>query len=250
MRLTEEEHYGATPRWVNACPAGSTKTWRFEQVAEPAARHDTHALLRGSPQRLGGPQFAPRRRQLRMLQPQFRGPLAGDGRAHLTAARLAEPVLGVFLDFVYARQPVGSWGTAPASYDEKILSEFAQARDLTLPDLQPQERAPWLEENGLHDAFREFQIDSWRGRVRALREQVDAINPDFQFVIYPSSFTLFVNEVVWTELPTERAPLLAAEHYTYGRGSPLKDIWEDWWRVSDEEGLALDVAYIGKMQRS
>lgn len=258
--LTEEEHYRhhaamgfnvLCPRWIDKDMAV------FEQAAELAARHGMYSMLwlRGSlGSGWGGPQFVHRDGvSYDMLSPNSEDLWRVMGERILTAARLSQslPVLGVFLDFEkYARQPGGFVGHCyPLSYDEKILSEFAQARDLTLPDLQPQERAPWLEENGLHDAFREFQIDSWRGRVRALREQVDAINPDFQFVIYPSSFTLFVNEVVWTELPTERAPLLAAEHYTYGRGSPLKDIWEDWWRVSDEEGLALDVAYIGKMQR-
>ncbi|MGI5818174.1 MAG: hypothetical protein ACOX9R_08760 [Armatimonadota bacterium] len=258
--LTEEADYRrhAEMGFNVLCPRWIDKDLDvFEQAAALAARHGMYSMfwLRGSlSSGWGSPQFVHRNGvSYDILSPNSEELWQVLEDRILAAARLSQslPVLGVFLDFEkYARQPGGFVGHCyPLSYDAKILGEFAEARNLTLPELQPDERAPWLEANDLHDAFREFQIDSWRTRVRAIREQVDRLNPRFQFAIYPSSFTLFVNEVVWTELGTEQAPLIAAEHYTYGRGTPLKDIWPDYWRVSDDEGVALDVAYIRKMQR-
>jgi hypothetical protein len=258
--LTDEEDYRrhAEMGFNVLCPRWLDKDMGvFEEAAELAARNGMYTMLwlRGSlGTGWGSPQFVHADGvEYDMLSPNSDDLWRVMGERIVAAARLSQrlPMIGVFLDYEkYARQPGGFVGHCyPLSYDAKIFDEFTQARELTPPDLEPAERADWLEKQGLHDDFREFQIDSWRARMRSIRDQVDAINPEFQFVIYPSSFTLFVNEVVWTELATERAPLIAAEHYTYGRGTPLKDIWPDYWRVSDDEGVALDVAYIRKMQR-
>ena len=258
--LTEDADYRrhAEMGFNVLCPRWITKDLDvFEEAAGLAAGYGMYSMfwLRGS---LGGGWGSPLFTHRNGVTYDILSPNSEDlwrvlEERILTVARISQslPVLGVFLDFEkYAPQPGGFVGHCYSlSYDAKILGEFAEARDLALPELQPEERAPWLEANGLHDAFREFQIDSWRSRVRAIREQVDLLNPRFQFAIYPSSFTLFVNQVIWTELGTEQAPLIAAEHYTYGRGTPLKDIWPDYWRISDDEGVALDVAYIRRMQR-
>lgn len=234
------------PRWIDK------DLGLFAQAAELAARQGMYSMfwLRGS---LGGgwgrPLFVHRNgTEYDILSPNSEDLWTVMQERILAVARISQrlPVLGVFLDYEkYAPTPGGFVGHCYSlSYDEKILGEFAQARGLTLPTLRPSERATYLEEHGLHADFREFQLASWRDRVRSIREQVDRLNPRFQFAIYPSSFTLFVNEVIWTELATEQAPLLAAEHYTYGRGFPLKDLWPEHWRVSDDEGVALNVAYV------
>ncbi|UCH34846.1 MAG: hypothetical protein JSV65_00385 [Armatimonadota bacterium] len=129
-------------------------------------------------------------------------------------------VVGVFLD--YENYAAGKRGNCyDLSYDDKIFREFADANGIELPDLAPAERYPWLTEQGLHDAFRDFQIQSWRARCRALREQVDAVNPRFQFIVYPAPGTLFITEAIYPEWATVQAPLILADACTYGRPSAL-----------------------------
>ncbi len=126
-------------------------------------------------------------------------------------------LFGVFLD--YENYASGSKGgnCYGLSYDTKILGDFAQAEGIKLPALAPDRRYPWLKEEGLHERFEAFQINHWRERCRALREAVDAINPRFQFCVYPAPGTLFMTEAVWPEWATEQAPLILADATTYGR---------------------------------
>jgi len=135
------------------------------------------------------------------------------GHARLSVENPA--IVGSFLDFEnYAK---GSQGNCYAlSYDDKILREFAAAKGIEIPDLEPEQRHPWLGEKGLLDDFRNFQIASWRQRCRTLREQIDAINPQFQLIVYPRG-PLFLEEAIYPEWATERAPLIFADHITYHR---------------------------------
>jgi len=137
-------------------------------------------------------------------------------------------ILGVFLDYEnYAHHSQGN--CYALSYDTKILGEFAEAQGVALPELAPEKRYPWLKEQGLHDAFREFQVAAWRARCRKLRGQVDAINPRFQFIVYPAPGTMFITDAIYPEWATDQAPLILADAATYGRGTML---------ASHDEGLA------------
>jgi len=127
---------------------------------------------------------------------------------------------GVFLD--YENYSPGNQGNCyDLSYDTKILTEFAEARGIELPGLPADERYSWLKEKGLHDKFTDFQINHWRERCRALREAVHAINPKFQFCVYPALGTLFMKEAIYPEWTTEAAPLILADPYIYGRPGGL-----------------------------
>jgi hypothetical protein len=129
-------------------------------------------------------------------------------------------IVGVFLD--YENYASGRQGNCYAlSYDDKILGEFARSRHIDLPQLAPAERYPWLIQRGLHDEFAKFQIRLWRARCRRLRQQVDAINPRFQFIVYPAPGTLFITEAVYPEWATKQAPLILADACTYGRPGGL-----------------------------
>ncbi len=133
-------------------------------------------------------------------------------------SREVPSVLGVFLDFEnYDRVKIGGGMCYTLSYDEPILRQFAQARGLSLPDPLPANRAEWLEKQGQTKAFEEFQVGRWRERARKLRQEVDALNPRFQFVVYPATHSLFIREVVWREWHTKQAPLIMAEVDTYWR---------------------------------
>ena len=166
------------------------------------------------------------------------------------------PILGVFFDFEKYDKPRLPDGTRAAfighwygpSFDDHAWAMFFESRGESVPSLAAGERADWLDARGMRSAYRAYQVDYWREKARALRQKVDEINPRFRFAVYPSSFTLFINQVVWKELATEEAPIIAAEHYTYGRGNPLKDTAIPHWRIPDDQALKLDHAYLLKMR--
>ena len=127
-------------------------------------------------------------------------------------------VMGVFLDFEnYDKVQIGGGMCYTLSYDEEILLLFAADKGLKLPDPLPEDRGAWVKELGKTDDFREYQIGSWRDRCRVLRREVDAINPQFQFVVYPAGHSPFIKEAVWREWHTAAAPLVMAEVETYWR---------------------------------
>lgn len=124
-------------------------------------------------------------------------------------------VIGTFLDFEnYAEGRVKNCYFL--SYDDKIMAEFARAKGLQLPNLEPDRRKGWLVENGQFNAFKKFQVSSWRKRCRELRQRIDAINPYHQLIVYPIG-TMFLEEAIYGQWSTQQAPLIVAGHSTYGR---------------------------------
>lgn len=127
-------------------------------------------------------------------------------------------LIGVFLDYEnYAEGPRMSGTVYDLSYDQMSLDLFAAAEGVEIPELAPEERYQWLVDNDLHDAFEAWQIAHWRERARKLRTAVDAIDPNFQFCMYPAPGSRFMLEGVFPEWTTERAPLIFADAVTYGR---------------------------------
>ncbi|MGI5817545.1 MAG: hypothetical protein ACOX9R_05545 [Armatimonadota bacterium] len=139
--------------------------------------------------------------------------------ARISAERPA--LLGVILDFESYAPGKGPTFVYPYSYDDLILGMFAEARGIDLPELPLDQRASWLGGQGLEEAFEQFQRAHWRDRCRALREAVDAHNPDFRFVIYPGPGQPFTGEAAAVEWSTERAPVIFATQETYGRVTKL-----------------------------
>ncbi len=127
-------------------------------------------------------------------------------------------LIGVFLDYENY-WPGGMGNCYGLSYDDIILRRFAEAKGTELPELALEQRAAWLDGQELHDEFRQFQIDHWRGRCRALRRAVDEHNPTFRFCTYPAPGTLFMVEATYPEWATAQAPLILADACTYGRPS-------------------------------
>lgn len=125
-------------------------------------------------------------------------------------------LLGVFLDYEnYAPGKTGNLYSL--SYDDLILQKFAQTQGIDLPELERAARKPWLDEQGLHEAFETFQIDHWRERCRHLRQRVDDYDSTFQFCIYPAPGTPFMLQAACPEWATERAPIILADASTYSR---------------------------------
>jgi len=127
-------------------------------------------------------------------------------------------LMGVFLDYENYF-PNGSGNCYELSYDDQILGLFAGDKGIELPELEPARRKPWLTEQGLHEAFAEFQINHWRAKCRELRQAVDAHDPQFQFCIYPAPGTFFMVQACYPEWATQAAPLILADPWTYGRPS-------------------------------
>ena len=131
-----------------------------------------------------------------------------------------EHLMGVFLD--YENYVPGKEGNLYSlSYDDVIMHKFAKTKGMKLPTLDLSERKRWLEQEGLHEEFSEFQIKHWRERCRALRKLVDEHNPRFQFCIYPAPGTPFIVQAIYPEWATKEAPLILADASTYGRPSRL-----------------------------
>lgn len=129
-------------------------------------------------------------------------------------------LIGVFLDYEnYAKGKQGNLYSL--CYGDLILATFANERGIELPELPLAERASWLKEQGLDDAFETFQVAHWRERCRTLRERVDAIDPAFQFCLYPAPGTPFMVQACYPEWSTEKAPIILGDASTYGRPSRL-----------------------------
>jgi len=127
-------------------------------------------------------------------------------------------LMGVFLD--YENYAPGKEGNLYSlSYDDLILAKFAESKKIKIPKLDPAKRKGWLEEQGLHEAFAEFQVAHWRQRCRTLREAVDRLDPTFQFCIYPAPGTPFMVQATYPEWATKKAPLILADASVYGRPS-------------------------------
>jgi len=130
-----------------------------------------------------------------------------------------EHLIGVFLDYENYAPGRKEGNLYSLSYDDLIVHKFAQSKDIQLPTLDLAKRKEWLEKEGLHEEFSEFQINYWCERCRTLRQAVDEHNPKFQFCIYPAPGTPFMVEAAYPEWATKKAPLILADASTYGRPS-------------------------------
>lgn len=127
-------------------------------------------------------------------------------------------LMGVFLDYEnYA--PGGKGNLYSLSYDDLIVGQFSKGHAPDLVEIPLKERKAWLEQQGLHEKFAEFQVNHWRQRCHALREAVDALSTAFQFCVYPAPGTPFMVQAIYPEWSTECAPLILADASTYGRPS-------------------------------
>ena len=129
-------------------------------------------------------------------------------------------LIGVFLDYENY-SPKSHGNLYELSYDSKIMGEFAAAQGVNIPELPFDQRYKWLVDHKLHDQFKAFQINSWREKALKLRHAIDAINPRFQFCIYPVPASLFIVEAAWPCWATQAAPMIVADPSIYGRQAGL-----------------------------
>ncbi|NOX53582.1 MAG: copper resistance protein CopC [Planctomycetes bacterium] len=135
-------------------------------------------------------------------------------------SRTNRHLMGVFLDYEnYAPGRRGHGNLYSLSYDDVILEKFAQSKGIKLPALKLSERKKWLQDQGLHEPFEQFQVDHSRQRCRELRKAVDRFDPTFHFCVYPAPGTPFMVRAIYPEWATQQAPLILADASTYGRAS-------------------------------
>lgn len=205
---------------------GADDTERVRRDAAMAAENGLFymAWMRGTKKPASGPKLVWEQGLVQNLcspnSDELWGWLTNEILQHVRLSAEHPSFIGTFLDFENYEPDfpqIDRPHCYPISYDEKILAEFAASEAIEIPDVSPQARAPWLNERGLHEDFREFQIESWRQRCRDLRLRIDEINPDFQLIIYPPMGTDFIEEAVYPEWGTVKAPIILAEYWTYGR---------------------------------
>jgi len=129
-------------------------------------------------------------------------------------------LLGSFLDFENYEDDLpdqAQYFCYPLSFDKWIFNEFNSSMGRPNLNISQASRAAWIELKGLVGPFRDFQVNHWRRKCRNLRENIDAINPDFRLLVYPAEGSPFLEEAVYKEWGTERAPLALAAFKTYGR---------------------------------
>ncbi|NOY79506.1 MAG: hypothetical protein GXP31_00735 [Kiritimatiellaeota bacterium] len=224
---------------------GGTDPVRVRKVAAMAGRHGMFyvAWMRGSLGTKTGLKYVyPDGHDCDVFSPNSDELWQWWERTILEHARISleEPAMaGSFLDFEnYARGRAGNcYGL---SYDARIMAEFARAEKIDLPDLQPAERAPWLEKRGLARRFRAFQITGWRRRARRLRQAIDRINPRYLLLLYPAPGTLFMTEALYPEWATDQAPLILCDATTYGRQTEF---------LSEKEALEINRAALRRNMR-
>jgi len=135
---------------------------------------------------------------------------------------LTNPAIqGIFFDFEDYCSPHAYQHTYLISYDDVIIGKFETAESITV-NATPPNRKAWLISNNYHDDFVEFQIDHWRDRCAQLRADIDVINPQFQFIVYPFGDTsssrppfLYGTDAPISELSTAQSPIILADYMTY-----------------------------------
>jgi hypothetical protein len=133
-------------------------------------------------------------------------------------------IQGLFFDFENYNFPNGAGyhQTYFLSYDDVIIGKYETARSITVSATPPQ-RKQWLIDNNYHDDFKAFQINHWRDRLSQLRAAVDAINPQFQFIMYPfGNFDtvnrppfLYGDNAPISRLSSAQSPLALAHYQSY-----------------------------------
>jgi hypothetical protein len=138
---------------------------------------------------------------------------------------LTHPSLfGVFFDYENYDRGGDRWNLFWLSYDDVILNKFANAKNVTIPELPLKERKNWLTNNKLHDEFEQFQYNNWKNSAAQLKRKIINIAPKFLFVAYPSPGAPFFTKAIYSAWSTSESPLILADPGSYGRSSLISNI--------------------------
>ena len=91
-----------------------------------------------------------------------------------------------------------------------------------IPQVEAKRRHGWLHDQRRLGAYKVFQDGRLRARARGLREAVDRINPNVQFMLLVWGAGDFL-QILADEFGTALAPVLLSTESTYGRGRTPRD---------------------------
>ena len=119
-------------------------------------------------------------------------------------------------------------------YCENCLTKFSTAKGVTIGGKTISEKTKWLLDSGKLGEYREFQKERLGVKLTELRNQVDLINPSFQFGNLPY-YDFLVDRTFAERLGKEAAPFIIAPEHTYNLQSPY---------YSDSIGADLAAGYV------
>ncbi|MFW5867907.1 MAG: hypothetical protein ACOCX2_08835 [Armatimonadota bacterium] len=157
----------------------------------------------------------------------------------LERARLADDpelqVDGLWIDFELYATVTGQRYYTNACYCDYCMSEFAEHRDVELPELANNERRPWLVEQEYADEYTQYLQDRVEAYATEVREEVHAVNPDLLLGFYPTPHNWSLVGVA-RAFSTDRLPIILWATDTYGGGGPAK-VPDDWRQHYEDLGI-------------
>ncbi len=133
---------------------------------------------------------------------------------------------GLWIDFELYATVTGQRYYTNACYCDHCMSEFAQHKNIELPELALDERYPWLVEQGYAEEYTRLLQDRVQEHATAVREQVHAVNPNLLLGFYPTPHNWSLVGVA-RAFSTERLPIVLWATDTYGGGGPDR-VPDDW----------------------
>ena len=150
---------------------------------------------------------------------------------------------GLWIDFELYATVTGQRYYTNACYCDHCVAEFADHAAIELPELQPGERRPWLEEHGQGEAYTRLLRDRVEEFAIEVREQVHAVNPNLLLGFYPTPHNWSLVGVA-RAFSTERLPIIlwATDSYTGGGPDRVPDDWREHY-----EALGINARYCAGM---
>ncbi|MFP4249958.1 MAG: hypothetical protein ACLFU7_09890 [Armatimonadota bacterium] len=142
---------------------------------------------------------------------------------------------GLWIDFELYATVTGQRYYTNACYCDYCMSEFAEHAGVELPELDPGERKPWLEQQDLADAQTQYLQDRVEEYAVEVREQVHAVNPNLLLGFYPTPHNWSLVGVA-RAFSTERLPIILWATDTYGGGGPNR-VPDDWREHYEQMGV-------------
>ncbi|QQE10223.1 hypothetical protein JD969_11975 [Planctomycetota bacterium] len=142
------------------------------------------------------------------------------------ASKTHSSIIGAFVDFenYYTdRRRLGDYYSV--SYDPYSVNAFLVHIKQPQQKLNYNQTYPWIVENKLQQQFVDWQKKLWISKSKELRNNIDKINPNFRFFVYPGETTFFV-DAIYSNWGTEKAPIILAHAGSTYRKTPFTP-WHD-----------------------
>ncbi|MGI5819579.1 MAG: hypothetical protein ACOX9R_15925 [Armatimonadota bacterium] len=150
---------------------------------------------------------------------------------------------GLWIDFELYATVTGQRYYTNACYCDHCIAQFAAHRGIEIPELAPEQRRPWLEEQGHGDEYTQLLQERVEEYATEVREQVHAMNPNLLLGFYPTPHNWSLVGVA-RAFSTERLPIILWATDTYTGGGPAR-VPDDW--RAHYESLGINARYCAGM---